>query len=100
MLGRYFLALLYCFYIYGVKVITCGLEFGQNEGRKSPRTSQGRKAPGGASQTVLNFKDKRACCLSNSRLRAERERQEKPDVGFMRSKYRHLQQSGFFGEQF
>lgn len=30
-----------------------------------------------ASQTVLNFKDKRACCLSNSRLRAERERQQK-----------------------
>lgn len=53
----------------------------------------------GASQTVLNFKDKGACCLSNSGLRAERQRQQKSDVGFMRSKYRHLQQSGFFGEQ-
>lgn len=89
---------MYCFYFYSVKVITCGLEFGQKEGRKSPRTFQGRRVQVGASQPVLNFKDKRACCFSNSRLRAERERQQKSDVGFMRSKYRHLQQSGFFGE--
>lgn len=46
---------------------------------------------------MLNFKDKRACCLSNSGLRAERGRQQNSDVGFMKSKNRHLLQSGFFG---
>lgn len=47
---------------------------------------------------MLNFKDKRACCLKDSRLRVERERQQKSDVGFMKAKNRHLLQSGFFGE--
>lgn len=67
---------------------------------KAPGHSKALEFKVGARQTVLNFKDKRAPCLSNSRLRAGRERQQKSDVGFMRSKYRHLQQSGFFGERF
>lgn len=69
---------------------------------KAPEHSRTEEFKVGASQTVLNFKDKRACCLSNSRLRAEREkeRQQNSDVGFMKSKNRLLLQSGFFGEQF
>lgn len=53
-----------------------------------------------AERTVLNFKDKRPVTLQTSRLRAERERQRKIDVGFRKSKNRHLRQNGFSREQF
>lgn len=67
---------------------------------KAPEHSRAIEFKVGASQTVLNFKDKKTCCLSNSRLSVERERQQKSDVSFMKSKNRHLLQSGFFGERF